>query len=73
MTRKEQIESAAILCGEPIGFIVGADWADRHPKEGLVSIDKVCEWLNDHIDDYGQAGHDRYDDLIADLRKEMEK
>ena len=25
-------------------FINGVKWADSHPKEGLVSIDKVCDW-----------------------------
>ena len=52
------------------GVKFGLKWADENPKEDLVSIDKVCEWLNDHIDDYG---HDYYDDLIADLRKKMKK
>lgn len=33
-------------------FIYGAKWADEHPKEGLVSIDKVCEWLRENIDAY---------------------
>lgn len=27
------------------GFESGALWADEHPNEGLVNIDKVCEWL----------------------------
>ena len=50
-------------------FEEGAKWADENPKEGLVSIDKVCEWLDNHIDDYG---HDYYDELITDFRKAME-
>ena len=45
-------------------------WADENPKKGLVDIDRVCEWLDDHLDDYG---HDYYDYLIADLRKAMEE
>ncbi len=24
-------------------------WADENPKEGLVNIDKVCEWLNKNL------------------------
>ena len=51
-------------------FIEGAQWADENPKKGLVDIDRVCEWLDDHLDDYG---HDYYDYLIADLRKAMEE
>ena len=51
-------------------FEEGVKWADENPKKGLVDIDEVCEWLNDHLDDYG---HDYYDYLIADLRKKMEK
>lgn len=36
---------------DPIGhtektFIAGAEWADTHPRKGLVDIDKACRWLN---------------------------
>ena len=31
------------------GFVDGAKWADENPKEGLVSIDKVYEYLNKNI------------------------
>lgn len=31
------------------GFVDGAKWADENPKEGLVSIDKVCEFLSQYI------------------------
>lgn len=44
------------------GFKFGAYWADEHLKEGLVSIDKVCAYLEMRIDDY----------IIRDLRKAME-
>ena len=27
-------------------FIQGAEWADKHPREGLWDKDKVCKWLN---------------------------
>ena len=37
-----------------IGFLEGAMWADQHPKEGMVSIDKVCEWLEQYTPDYIQ-------------------
>lgn len=59
MTREEQIKKQAnIYIGHPQDleedicitnmrndFIEGVKWADKHPKEGLVSIDKVCDWL----------------------------
>ena len=31
-------------------FMAGVEWADAHPDKGLVSIDKVCEYLANHID-----------------------
>jgi hypothetical protein len=43
-------------------IILGAKWADEHPKEGLVSIDKVCTYLEMRLDEY----------IIRDLRKTME-
>lgn len=55
MTREEQIYSAAIndcdLYGEDnhFQFTRGAKWADEHPKEGMVSIDKVCEWIEKYV------------------------
>lgn len=33
-------------------FTKGAEWADENPKEGLVSIDKVCEWLKNNVYEY---------------------
>lgn len=36
------------------GFVAGAKWADEHPREGLVDIEKVCEWWSEVPDDtYG--------------------
>lgn len=43
-------------------FEEGAKWADEHPKEGLVPIDRVCAYLEMRLDDY----------IIRDLRKAME-
>lgn len=43
-------------------ILLGAKWADEHPKEGLVSIDKVCTYLETKIEEY----------IIRDLRKTME-
>jgi len=33
-------------------FVAGAKWADRNPRKGLVDIDKVCEWLEENLDNY---------------------
>ena len=44
------------------GFKEGANWSDENPKEGFVSIDKVCAYLETRIDEY----------IIRDLRKTME-
>ena len=27
------------------GFLSGVEWADEHPKEGLVSLEKSAEWV----------------------------
>ena len=27
------------------GFLTGVEWADEHPKEGLVSIENAAEWV----------------------------
>ena len=59
MTRKEEIEQAAEkntleknqghhYLDWFYGFNNGAQWADEHPKENLVDIDYVCEWLKEN-------------------------
>lgn len=50
----------------------GAEWADEHPKEGLVSIGKVIDWLMQHINDYIVRGRD-IDKMFDDLRKAMKE
>ena len=32
-----------------IAFRLGAIWADNHPREGLVDMDKVCKWLEENV------------------------
>ena len=55
MNRKEQIEQAALLDKNAFvddnyyAFKRAVEWADDHPNEGMVSIDKVCELLKKHI------------------------
>ena len=95
MTRKEEIQIAAktaypynggtkgYICEASIPiFIQGAEWADNHPKEGLVDINSVCGWLITNINDYIETSfigeyttfeEFRVDDMIKDIRKAMEK
>ena len=95
MSREEIIKEAAadhwscVCCGfdDPIAdakeesFIEGAEWADEHPKEGLVSLDKACEWLwneiYERIDD-SNIRESLYDDnyradLVVAFREAMEE
>jgi hypothetical protein len=99
MKRKEQIQNAAadhrdcVCCDfyDPIAdarqesFIEGAEWSDEHPKEGMVSLEDVCKFLDEHLYtgtstgdyDYGQeyiySDFDNASDLIFALRKAMEE
>ena len=57
------------------GFVDGAKWADENPKEGLVSIDKACEWLGNR-DIMERILHCRtslIDDYVKEFRKAMEE
>ena len=57
-------------------FIEGAKWADENPKEGLVSIDKVCEWIEENIWDFPWYDPDKSlstNDIIKELRKYLEE
>ena len=82
MTREEQIiakagdlSDFAINHGYPAsyangyyeGFQEGAKWADKNPKEGLVSIDEVCEYLMKN-----DKGFILTEMSITELRKAME-
>lgn len=78
MTREEEIKAKAqellpdIMDDEypyrselAHGFIAGAKWADEHPKDGLVSIDKACEWLRYNVEKYMRSiGVCMYFDVI---------
>ena len=83
MTREEQINQTAISEQRGLmesydwrcGFISGAKWSDEHPKEGLVSIDKVCEYLKSLVyQEFGGGPLERTfsDEDIEDFRKVME-
>ena len=49
------------------GYIAGAQWADLHPRKGLVDIEKACEWLKNT-----EIGTFPYK-LIEEFRKAMEE
>ena len=42
------------------------DWADAHPRKGLMDIEKACEWLNEHT-----VLSEKW--IIEDFCKAMEK
>lgn len=87
MTRKEQIQDAAsdhrdwVCCGfyDPIAdareesFAEGAEWADEHPKEGMVNkqefIKKACDWLVGNAEDSVESALD----LVAKFKQAMEE
>lgn len=88
MIREEQIKQRAEAyewTGDQFdikqAFIEGTKWADKHPKEGMVSLDKVCEWIK-NIDDFseyigvifsGPCSIKFYSDsFVKNLRKAME-
>lgn len=54
-----------------LAFEAGAKWADENPKEGLVSIEKVCEYLESAIKPY--LGYYATCDFVDTFRKVMEK
>ena len=59
------------------GFENGAEWADEHSNEGLVNIDKVCEYLTNHIDKglviYNDNTWLKRDEFIKKFKKEINK
>ena len=52
-----------------IAFKEGANWADNNPNEGLVSIDTVCEWLEEHMNEFCSEAAEQA--MISWLRKAM--
>lgn len=72
MKREEEIKEAAKeydlwSIGQQL-FIVGAQWADEHPRKGLVDIEKVCEYLMKN-----DKGFILTEMSITELRKAMEE
>lgn len=92
MNRQEQIEvaTATYINGRlknnvppeeieeiRLAYQIGAIYADEHPKDGLVSIDRVCEYLTNHIDKglviYNDNTWLKRDEFIEKLKKEINK
>lgn len=91
MTREKQIERAWLGYAiqsyhryDEKSFKEGVEWADKNPKDGMVSLEDVCDFLNDHLYtdtstgdyDYGQeyirSDFGNASDLIFALRKVLE-
>ena len=54
-------------------FASGAKWADKHPKEDLISIDKADKYLKEHIILYARAATlDQQKEWFNNFRKAME-
>jgi len=75
ITRKEQIQLAA---NDQIGvelipfkryFVLGAEWADRHIRNGLVDIEKACEWLVKHTD----LSHLQFEDFKKAMQEDVNR
>lgn len=81
MTREEQFKeylkerNIRIDSLESDSIMEGIVWADEHPKDGLVSIDEVCEWLKNNT--WVLYKKNEYEveinNLLNDFRKEMEE
>lgn len=53
-------------------WLKGAEWADEHPKEGLVDINKACEFLTHYCNQHGVYPTKRVE-IIEQFKKAMEE
>ena len=53
------------------GIKIGAKWADENPKEGMVSIDKACEYLENKLK--GGLGYYEHITFVNQFRLAMEE
>ena len=82
MDRNEQIQRAAKEydlweAGQQL-FIVGAEWADEHPREGLWDKEKVIKWLENNLAKetsvlYSGIININFNNVITQLCKAMEE
>jgi len=84
MTREEQIEQQTFVYYESCsdkdiakskGFIDGAKWADKHPKEGLLDAKKVEQWMKEYFSFFNNAWNHNFkvDKFIESFKKAMEE
>ena len=91
MTRQEEIINRSIEYGKEnpseydderydlsdleFAFEEGAKWADQHPKEGLVDVERVEQWIKDCFAFLNDAGHHNFkvDKFIENFRIAMEE
>ena len=85
MARREQVVRAAYDYCKPtsepqpngaLAFEMGAKWADEHPKDNLVDIDKACDTIKYLLGGYiirNFHSGDSYDidKIIDDFKKEL--
>ena len=77
----EQVDATNLACDYGWGdrdiqqqcFKAGVEWADQHPRKGLVDIEKVCKFINENVREYHKSGVFHIGDFIKDLRKAMEE
>ena len=48
-------------------FRLGAEWADEHPRKGLVEINKIYIWLSDFLDKYYIEDRSEAEEINADI------
>ena len=89
MTREEKIKHEAEIYvwtanqfDIELAFKEGAKWADEHPKQDLINIEKVCKWLDGNFMNliwgktrsvYAGGNFATVDEMIANFRKAMEE
>ena len=57
-----------------LAIIDGATWADKHPRKGLIDIERAYEWLTKHARNY-YFNKERYlgtEELVEDFKLSME-
>lgn len=83
MTREEEIQREADSrwlhdSANNQRFVEACKWADQNPKKGLWDSEKVCNFIEENIDNYLYTNRDWNapqikSNFIEDLRKAMEK
>lgn len=53
------------------GFLIGVEWADENPKEGLVNIEKAAEWVKNSFK--GTLGEGLAENIKQEFIETMKK